>query len=96
MVSTLKRYLLEPKSKIGFGHGSITIFGAIILAYLTMMIYSKFMIGDYGIKIVPSMILTPLLISIYALWLLFSNTIFNSIKKLLILAFIFVVILGVL
>jgi len=95
MINSFKDYLSKPKSKIGFGHGIITILGAIILGYLTMMIYSKAMVGDYGVKIVPSMVLTPLLISLYAIWLLFSNTIIHCIKKFSILTLIFIIILKV-
>lgn len=93
MIANLKNYLFEPKSKIGWVHGTITVLGAIILGYLTMMLYSKFMIGDNGIKIVPSMIISPVLIVFYSIWLLFSRTIIKSLTKLLILATIFTIIL---
>ena len=93
MIETLKAYLFEPKSKIGWVHGCICILGGIILAYLTMMIYSKFMIGDNGVKIVPSMILTPVLIACFSLWLLFSKTIIESLKKLLFTALFIAIIL---
>ncbi len=72
------------KSKIGFTHGFTCIVGGIILAYLTMMLFSKFMPGDYGVKIVPSIILTPILICVFGLWLLFSKTIFQSLLKFII------------
>lgn len=95
MIQRVKNYFIEPKSKIGFGHGIVTIIGAIILGYLTMMLYSKFMVGDAGVKIIPSMILTPLFMACYSIWLLFSKTIIQSIQKLLILSIVIVVILKV-
>ena len=95
MVAKIKNYLFEPKSKIGWVHGTITILGATILAYLTMMIYSKFMVGDYGIKIIPSMIITPILIACYSIWILFSNTIINAIFKVIFLSIVILIILKV-
>lgn len=96
MIANFKNYLFEPKSKIGWVHGTITIIGSIILAYLTMMIYTKLMLGDNGVKIVPSMIITPVLIACYSIWLLFSRTIIKSFTKLLALAAIFAIVLKVL
>jgi len=95
MIVDIKNYLFEPKSKIGWVHGTICILGSIILAYLTMMLYSKFMIGDNGVKIVPPMILTPVLIACFSIWLLFSKTIMQSIQKLLILTLFFSILLKV-
>lgn len=85
----------EQKSTIGFVHGSISIIGGIVLAYLSMMLFSKFMPGDYGIKIVPSIVLTPIVMSLFGLWLLFSKSILHSILKLLIACSIFILILKV-
>ncbi len=96
MLNNLKNYLYQAKSKIGFGHGSIVVFGSIILSYLTMMLYSKYMFGDYGVKIVPSMILTPLLMSAFSFWLLFSKTIMQSIQKFFLTSLLFIIILKIL
>lgn len=71
----------EQKSKIGFAHGSISIMGGIVLAYLFLMVFTKYMPGDYGVRIVPSIVLTPIFISIFGLWLLFSKSIFQAIFK---------------
>ena len=74
----------ERKSKIGFFHGIISLIGGIILGYLIMMTFSKYMPGDYAIKIIPSIILTPIIITILGLWLLFSQTLTTSIIKFII------------
>ncbi len=74
-------FLVESKSNIGWTHGFITCIGSIVCAYLTMMIVARFIEGDYALKIVPAIILTPLLISVYALWILFSRTIVVSLLK---------------
>lgn len=81
MIKTLKNYLYEPKSNIGWVHGSIACIGALICAFLTMMLFSALMFGDYAYKIVPSIILTPILITVFGLWLLFSEKAINAIKK---------------
>lgn len=88
--------LNEQKSNIGFVHGFTCIIGAVILGYLSMMIFSKFMPGDYGLKIVPSIVLTPITISVFGLWLLFSKSIFSSFIKLFVLSALFIIILKVL
>lgn len=87
--------LNEQKPYIGFAHGFTCIIGAIILGYLCMMLFSKFMPGDYGVKIIPSIVLTPIMISLFGLWLLFSKSIFSSIIKLFALGAVFIVILEV-
>lgn len=71
----------QKKSNIGFFHGFISIIGGIILGYLIMMVFSKYMIGDNAIKIMPSIIITPITISFAGLWLLFSTTLFSSSTK---------------
>jgi len=85
----------EQKSKIGFVHGSISIIGGIVLSYLFMMLFSKFMPGDYGVKIVPAIVLTPIFISLFGLWVLFSRSILYALSKLLIACSIFILILKV-
>ena len=74
-------YTNEKKSNIGFFHGTLSLFGGVILGYLIMMTFSKYIPGDYAIKIIPSVILTPIIISISGLWLLFSQTLKSSIIK---------------
>jgi hypothetical protein len=69
------------KSKIGFFHGILSLFGGVILGYLVMMTFSKYMPGDYAIKIIPSIILTPIIISLAGLWLLFSQTLMSNVIK---------------
>ena len=69
------------RSSIDLFRGLIAIFGDIILGYLIMMIFSKYMIGDNAIKIMPSIILTPVIISFTGLWLLFSKTLVISVIK---------------
>lgn len=87
--------LNEQKSTIGFVHGFLSIIGGIVLAYLSMMLFSKFIPGDYGIKIVPSIVLTPIFVSIFGLWILFSKSILQSIIKLVLACIILLIILKV-
>jgi len=87
--------LHEPKSKLGFTHGVLTLLGSFFLAFLTMMLFSKFMVGDYAFKIMPSVILTPILISLYAIWLLFSLTLLRCILKISLLASLLIVMIKV-
>ena len=85
----------EQKSKIGFVHGFVSIVGGVILSYVFMMLFSKFMPGDYGIKIVPSIVLTPIFMSIFGLWLLFSKTTLKAFLKLTVTCIMFLIILQV-
>lgn len=93
MIKKIKNYLSEPKSKIGWVHGLLTCIGATICAYLTMMLFTTLIGGDYVYKIIPSMIITPVLISAYGLWLLFSNTLLNVLKKIIFSATFFTVLI---
>ena len=95
MIKTTIQYLNAKKSNIGFVHGFISIFGAVLLSYLTMMCFSKYMPFDTAIKIVPAFILTPMLISFYGIWLLFSKTIIKSLIKLSTLSLVFIILLKV-
>lgn len=81
IIETFKNYLYEPKSSIGWVYGILACTCALICAYLNMMLFSALMPGDYVQKIIPSVILTPILISAYGLWLLFSNSTIILIKK---------------
>jgi len=74
----------KKRSSIDLFRGLIAIFGGIILGYLIMMVFSKYMIGDNAIKIMPSIILTPIIISFAGLWLLFSKTLFSCASKFLV------------
>ncbi len=95
MIEKFKTYFYEPKSKIGWVHGSISCMAALLLAFLTMMLVSKFIIGDYAIKMVPSMIFTPILISFYGIWILFSKNLMQSLLKVFLSAFLLMFLLKV-
>lgn len=81
MFKNIKNYIYEPKSKIDLAYTFLVCMGAISCSYLTTMLLSVIIIGDYANKIIPSIILTPILMSIYALWLLFSKRVIDIIKK---------------
>ncbi|RXJ69120.1 hypothetical protein CRV08_03665 [Halarcobacter ebronensis] len=83
MFNKINSYINEPKPKIGLVHATFAILGSFVLAYLTMMVYSKFMVGDYAIKIMPTVIFTPILIPLYGIWLLFSKKLLMVILKIL-------------
>ena len=83
MFQNMKNFITEPKSKIGWVHGTISTLGGVVLGFLTMMIYSKFILADMATKIFPSVIITPILITCFALWLLFSKSLLDSLKKLI-------------
>lgn len=93
MKKTFYLFLNEPKTKIGWVHGICTIIASIILAYLTAMLYSSLNFSDYAIKMIPAMIMTPILISFFGIWLLNSSTLFIMLKKFFILFFILVILL---
>lgn len=90
MLKKIKAYFLEPKPRIGFGRGIFIVITSMILSYITMMLYAKFMVGDVGVKIVPAMIITPLCWVGYAFWLLFSKTFKHCIEKF---SFVFIILL---
>jgi len=83
MIDIIKNYLYEPKSKIGWVHGLLACFGALCCAYLTMMTFTSSTSGDYAYKIIPSIILTPVLMSSYGLFFLFTHKPINVLKKIL-------------
>ena len=74
-------FLYEPKSKIGWVHGSLACVCALLCAYLTMMNSTLFLEGDYAQRIIPSIVLTPILISVYGLWFLFVSNYITLIKR---------------
>jgi len=77
----IKTYLNEPKSKIGLVHGLLACIISLVCAYLTMMIFTSIAYGDYAYRIIPSVVFTPILISIYGLYFLFSETLNYFLKK---------------
>lgn len=83
----------EPKNKIGWVHGILTIVFSTILAYMSSMLFSTFDFQDYAIKIIPAMIITPILMSFFGLFLLFSSTLLNMLKKFLLLFLILFILL---
>lgn len=93
MIESIKNYLYEPKSSIGWVHGILACIGALICAYLTMMLFSALIPGDYVQKIIPSIILTPILISAYGLWILFSNSIILLLKKTILCSLLFIILI---
>lgn len=95
MKKTFYTLLNEPKTKIGWVYGLLTIQFAIILSYLFSMVFSTFNFTDYAIKIVPAMILVPILISFFGIWLLNSISIMNMLKKFFIAFIIFMILLYV-
>lgn len=76
-------FLYEPKSNIGWVHGLLSCICALICAYLTMMISSYFLQGDYAYRIIPSILLTPILMTVYGLWFLFVSNMMSFIKRVL-------------
>ncbi|MGE4382340.1 MAG: hypothetical protein AB7D41_03985 [Arcobacter sp.] len=86
-------FLNESKTKIGWVHGILTIVFSVVLAYLFAMLFSTFAFKDYAIKIIPAMILTPILISFFGIYLLNSVSILNMLKKFLIFFLLFIILL---
>lgn len=93
MITNIKKYLYEPKSKIGWVHGLSTCFGAFICAYLSMMIFSYLAQGDYAHRIIPSIIITPVLMSSYGLYFLFTQKPIDLLKKIFIISMLLISIL---
>lgn len=85
-------YLNKPKAKIGWVYGFSVIFACIFLSYLTGMVISSIKFNDYTIQIIPSMIMTPIFMSIFGLWLLNSSSFYKMLKNFFI-AFIILLIL---
>lgn len=83
MTSLYKVYLFlkTPKMTIGWVHGVISIIGAFLLAYTTGMSLSILFQGDAAMRLLPAMLLTPLMACIFGFWLLFSQTRMQSILK---------------
>lgn len=73
--------LREPKSSIGWAHGILATISAIILGFVTMINISLFIPSDIAVKIIPNMIITPIIICIYGLWILFSTNLLEAMKK---------------
>jgi len=81
MFNNIKKFIYEPKSKIGWVHGLLACLFAVICSNLTMSIFIAIYDGDFAQRIIPSMIITPLLICIYGIWFLFSNSLLVFLKK---------------
>lgn len=80
MMFSLK-FFREPKTRIGWVHGILTILGAFALAYLSGMVLTSLLRGDYAERILPMMILAPMFVSMYGIWLLFSKTLLQVVQK---------------
>lgn len=93
MKKTYYSFLIEPKTKIGWVHGSLTILFSFILSYLVAMIFSSLGFEDYAVKIVPAMILVPILVSFFGIWLLNSVNILSMLKKFLLISLILSILL---
>ena len=74
-------YLCAPKTTIGWVHGALTVVGAFALAYLGGMSTSLVLKGDAAMRLLPSMLLTPLLVCCFGFWLLFSKTLLHVMIK---------------
>ncbi len=83
MLKKTKIFMYESKPKIGLVHAFSACIGAVLLSYLTTMLLSTIIIGNYSLKLIPAMILTPILMSFYGTWILFSKTRILAIKKIL-------------
>ena len=79
-------YLCAPKTTIGWVHGVITLLGAYGLAYLSGMSLSLVLKGDAAMRLLPSMLLTPLLVCCFGFWLLFSKTLLDVVVKIVLMA----------
>lgn len=66
-------FMNAPKTTIGWAHGSVALLGAFALSYLTGMSLSLLFKGDAAIRLLPAMLLTPLMVCGFGFWLLFSK-----------------------
>lgn len=86
--------LKRPKNQIGWVHGILACIGGIILSFLFMAFITSILPFDYALNIIPSMIITPILVSIVGIWILFSKNLLEVIKKIIytsiVLIFIFI------
>jgi len=83
MIEKTKVFLHENKSRIGLFHGFVACIGAVLLSFLTTMQLTHLIFGDYALRIIPAVILTPILMSIYGTWLLFCKTRMEVLMKIL-------------
>ncbi len=82
----LRTYFCAPKTTIGWVHGVVTLVGAYGLAYLSGMSLSLVFKGDAAMRLLPSMLFTPLLVCCFGFWLLFSKTLLDVIIKMALVA----------
>lgn len=95
MLKIFQNYLYCSRSEIGFIHGLIICIASVCSAYLTMMLFSSIMFGDYIYKVLPSILITPILISIFAIWFLFSTSALVFYKKFFIFSFIIILLITI-
>jgi Ca2+/Na+ antiporter len=86
--------LNEPKTKIDWVHGVISCIGSFIICFLIMSSIPVLIIEDFAYKTIPLMILTPILITLIATWLLLSKSYFKIIKKILYLIILYLLIVS--
>lgn len=90
---TIYRSFREPKTRIGWAHGILAILGAFALAYLNGMALTSLLKGDYAERILPMMILTPMFVSVYGIWLLCSKTLLHVIQKIMMISVLALIVL---
>ncbi|AXH14679.1 hypothetical protein [Malaciobacter mytili] len=99
MIKNFYLFIKEPKAKIGWVHGILACIGALYLSFFSMLSLTYILQQDYAIKILPAMICTPILICSFGIWILFSLTILQALKKILyasLLITLFLIIKGIL
>ena len=83
---TIDRFFREPKTIIGWAHGTLTLVGSFVLAYLCGMSVTLFLKGDMAERLFPAMFLFPFMVCIFGFWLLFSKNILRVMMKITLLA----------
>lgn len=73
--------LSESKSKIGWVHGIVACVGSFSSTFIIISSLPIITKGDLAYKIIPWMILTPIVIVVIGTWLLFSKSYLHIIKK---------------
>ena len=81
MLKKIYLYLGEPKSKIGWVHGFIACIGSFISSFVIVSSFPIITKGDFAYKIIPWMIITPIIIVVIGTWLLFSKSYLEITKK---------------
>ncbi|AFL68897.1 hypothetical protein [Sulfurospirillum barnesii] len=86
MFSRILFHFKEPKTTIGWAHGIMAILGAFALAYGSGMSLSTLLQGDAAMRLLPSMLLTPVMACGFGFWLLFSKTLLHVSIKIVLMA----------